>query len=147
VVLGSRTRALAAAVTALAAVALAAAVAGRGCMGDDNSPEGAVRALLAAVRAGDTAAILTRLGPDTRGRLDAAAQRATELVGSGRRYQPVDLVSIGEPGPGATSLVVSRQGGDRAEVDILDEQGNRTTVEVVRVSGEWLVELPASVDP
>src|SRR5690606_37707236 len=79
----AKRRALAAAVTALLAVALAAAVAGRGCSSEDDTPEGAVRAFVAAARAGDHEALFELLGPATRARLERSAVHLGILTGEG----------------------------------------------------------------
>lgn len=142
---GVRRRGLAAAVTALAAVALAAAVAGRGCGSEDDTPEGAVRAFAAAARAGDRQTMYELFGPATRRWLAAAAERASQLVGGSRRYQAIDLINAGSmAGPVHISVRENKDG--RARVEIVDEHGNRSTVDVVEVEGRWRVELAAQLE-
>jgi hypothetical protein len=144
VALGSPRRAVAAATTAVAAVAIAFAVAGRGCGGDADGPAGAVRALLAAARAGDREQVLALLGPATRARLDRAAARASELEGGGRRHRAIDLLEVGAPDHEPLALAVQDEQGDRAAVELVDRSGARTRLELVRVGGAWRVELPAA---
>jgi hypothetical protein len=140
---GSRRRVLALAASVLAAAALAVAAAGRGCGVDTGSPQGAVRAFLAAASAGDREGLYELLGPETRDRLDLAARRATDLVAGARRYQPVDMISVAtgsEVAPTKEVNVVSRSEG-RAVVEVVDAGGQRAALTVVRVDGSWYIEL------
>lgn len=137
---GARGRGIALAATALAAVALAAAVAGRGCGGEDDTPDGAVRAFAAAARAGNRETMFQLLGPRTRAWLEQASARGGQMVGGSRRYQAVDLIGSGASRGAARIAVRSREGGV-ARVDVVDELGNRSTLEVVEVDGRWRVEL------
>ena len=142
-VLGSRSRAITAAASAIAAMALAAAVAGRGCQVDDDSPQGVVRAFADAARAGDRKAILGMLGPKTLARLKEHARHATDLVGGPRRFALLDLVSVGKPGDYAA--IKNMQVHRRAEgtfVEIENADGKRSELAVVEVDGRWRVELP-----
>src|SRR5215204_3364014 len=92
--LGTRRSTIAAVATALAAMALAAAVAGRSCQVRKPGPEMTVRDLLQASRANDRDLIFELLTPATRARLEAEAKRATDLVGAAIRYQAKDMISI-----------------------------------------------------
>ena len=134
---------MAAATSALAAMALAAAMAGRGCRVDANSPEGAVRELVAAVNAEDHEALYELLGPATRARLEAAAKRATDLAGGSNRYSAIDMISIGK-GDGATpkDFVIRERGDERAIVELIDTGGERARLTTVYVDGVWRIELP-----
>ncbi len=142
--LAGRRRALTAAVTALAAFALAAAVLGRSCAVDAPGPEAAVRALVAAARAGDRQAVWNLLSPATQDRLTAGANRATDLVGSSMRYRPLDMISIGssEDVPPPIDLRTVERHGDRAVVEIISV-GDPARVELVRVGKRWKIDLPA----
>jgi hypothetical protein len=144
-VLGARSRAVAAAVTALAAVALAVAVGGRGCDTGDNTPEGAVRAFEAATHAGDRQAVYELLGPETKLHLEAAAKRATELVGGARRYDAIEMVAVGirTEAPPAKSIDLSHITDGRAVVEVVSESGERSLLELVEVDGHWRIELDA----
>jgi hypothetical protein len=143
-VLRRRRRAIAGATSALAAVALAAAVAGRGCSAEDETPTGVVRAFAQAARAGDREAIFELLGPQTRQRLTEAARRATHLVGGSRRFEPLDLISVGRMGERSVPqrFEMRQQGARAATVEAVDVSGNRSSITVVRVEGGWRVELP-----
>jgi hypothetical protein len=138
---------LAAAVTALAAVALAAAVAGRGCGSEDDTPDGAVRAFAAAARAGDRETMVELFGPETRAWLDGAAARASQLIGGSRRYDPVDLINTGALAAPPARIVVRQEEGGRARVEVTDEAGQRAMVDLVEVDGHWRVELTALFEP
>lgn len=142
----SRRRAVAAAVTALLAMALAAAVAGRGCRGEDDLPEGTVRAFAAAARAHDRDALYELLGPATRARLESAARRATELVG-GQRFAPQDLIRSDLDRLGPVRVLRVEQDGARAVVEVADELDQPAAIELVKVDGHWRIELPAYVTP
>lgn len=143
---GTKRRIITLAASALAAVAFAAAVGGRACTPDDDTPEGAVRALLAAARAGDAETVHELLGPATRERLAEAARRSTELAGGTKRFTPMDLIALGKPSAETTPVSVrARVEGDNTVVDIEDAAGQRSTVSVVRVDGLWRIEVPAFV--
>jgi hypothetical protein len=141
--LGTRRSTVAAVASALAAMALAVAVAGRSCRVTTPGPEVAVRDLLAAAKAGDRDAIFELLTPATRARLDAEAKRATDLVGAAVRYTAKDLISIGaSDGVAApTDITVIDQRGDRATIELVSPQG-RARLELVKSEGRWRVDLP-----
>lgn len=137
----AKRRALAAAVTALLAVALAAAVAGRGCSSEDDTPEGAVRAFVAAARAGDHEALFELLGPATRARLERSAVHLGILTGEGRPASPSELIRVDAERGGPVDVQVLSERGDRAVVRVRgDEEEGR--LELVRVDGHWRIELP-----
>src|SRR3954470_23402821 len=96
--LTSRRSTVAAVASALAAMALAAAVAGRSCRVTQPGPEVAVREMLQAAKTGDRDTVFGLLSPGTQARLEAEAKRATDLVGAATRYKPKDLVRIGRLG-------------------------------------------------
>jgi len=140
----SRRRAIAAGTSALFAVLLAVAIAGRGCSADDETPDGAVRAFVSAARAGDRGAVYELLGPRTRAHLDAQAQKATEHVGGSRRFAPTELMSVTSGGldrPAPREFVVRERDGDTAVVEIVAVDGARTPMTVVEIDGHWRVEL------
>lgn len=142
--LTGRTRAAAAAVSVLAAVALAAAVVGRGCRVEAPGPDAAVRRMIEATRAGDREAVFALLSPDTQARLEERAQRATELVGSNVRYTPLDLISIGttEEVAAPTEITVVSRTDTRAVVELVSSAG-RARLELVNVDGRWRIDLPS----
>ena len=141
----SRWRAIATSASVLAAMAFAAAMAGRGCRDDTEGPTGAVRQMVTAARAGDHSAVYKLLSPDTQQRLQLASQRATDLAGSADRYGPLDLISIGKidegTGPKDFKLIESSSGV--AVVEVVSHGGLRDRIRVVKVDGRWRVDLPS----
>ncbi len=135
---------MAALASALAAMALAAAVAGRSCRVSQPGPEAAVRDMLQAARSGDRDTVYELLAPSTHERLEQEARRATDLVGASTRFTAKDLVSVGSSEGVAppTDLTVLEERGDYAVVEVVSPSG-RSRVELVRVAGRWRIELPA----
>lgn len=121
------------------AVALALAA---GCSGA-RSPEGAVRALGEAAEAGDRDAVWELLGPATRARLEAEADKARQAAGR-RELGPRDLIGAGWSAPRwrAQEIDVVAESGDRATVEVRGPAHERETLTCVRVGGQWRVELP-----
>jgi hypothetical protein len=142
--LPSRRSTSAAVASALAAMALAAAVAGRSCRVTQPGPEVAVREMLQAAKTGDRDAVYALLAPATRSRLEAEAKRATDLVGAAIRYSPKDLISIGSSDSVAppTDITVVEERGERAVVEVVSPAG-RARMELVRVEGRWRIDLPS----
>jgi hypothetical protein len=142
--LPSRRSTVAAVASALAAMALAAAVAGRSCRVTQPGPEVAVREMLQAAKTGDRDIVFSLLSPHTRGRLEAEAKRATDLVGAAVRYRAKDLMSIGSSDGVAppTDITVIEEHGDRATVEVVSPAG-RARIELVKVDGRWLIDLPS----
>jgi hypothetical protein len=68
------------------------------------------------------------------------------MVGGARGFSPVELIGAG-PASGAARIAVRSQGDGRARVDVVDEQGNRSDLEVVEVDGRWRVELTDQLEP
>ena len=141
--LSSRRSTVAAAGSALAAMALAAAVAGRSCRVTQPGPEVAVRDVLQAAKTGDRDGVYALLSPATRDHLAEAARHATELVGASTRYTAKDLISIGSSDHVAppTDVTVIEERNDHAEVELVSPAG-RSRMELVKVNGRWLVDLP-----
>jgi hypothetical protein len=142
--LTTRRGAVAAVASALAAMAVAAAVAGRSCRVSQSGPEAAVDHMLQAARTGDLDTVFELLSPETRARLEAEARRATDLVGAAQRYTAKDLISIGssEAGTAPTDITVLDELDDRAKVEIVSPAG-RSRLDLIRVDGRWLIDLPA----
>lgn len=142
--LPSRRSTVAAVASALAAMALAAAVAGRSCRVTQPGPEIAVREMLQAAKTGDRDIVFSLLSPHTRERLETEAKRATDLVGAAVRYSAKDLVSIGSSDGIAppTDITVIEERGDRAIVEVVSPAG-RARIELVKVDGRWLIDLPS----
>ena len=141
--LTSRRSTLAAVASALAAMALAAAVAGRSCRVTQPGPEAAVRDMIQAAKTGDRDTVFELLAPATRDRLDAEARRATDLVGASQRYTAKDLISIGSSDGVAdpTDITVLEDRGDRAIVEVVSP-GGRARIDLVKQGGRWRIDLP-----
>jgi len=141
--LTSRRSTVAAVASALAAMALAAAVAGRSCRVTQPGPEAAVREMLHAAKTGDRDAVFTLLAPATQSRLEVEAKRATDLVGAATRYTAKDLLSIGSSDGVAppTDITVLEERGDHASVEVVSPAG-RARIELLKVDGRWRIELP-----
>jgi hypothetical protein len=141
--LTTRRTTLSAVASILAAMALAAAVAGRSCRVSQPGPETAVRAMLQAARTGDRDTIYQLLSPATIARLEAQAKRGTELVGAISRYTAKDMISVGssEGIPSPTDITVLEERGDHAVVEVVSPAG-RARMELVRVDGRWLIDVP-----
>ena len=141
--LTSRRSTLAAVASALAAMALAAGVAGRSCRVTPPGPEAAVRDMIRAARAGDRDVVFELLAPATRERLAAEARRATDLVGASQRYTAKDLISIGSSDGGGdpTDITVLAEHGDRAVVEVVSP-GGRARVELIKLAGRWRIDIP-----
>ena len=141
--LTSRRSTLAAVASALAAVALAAAVAGRSCRVTQPGPEAAVRDMIQAAKTGNRDAVFELLTPATRDRLDAEARRATDLVGASQRYTAKDLISIGSSDGVAdpTDITVLEERGDRAVVEVVSPTG-RARIDLIKHDGRWRIDLP-----
>jgi hypothetical protein len=133
----------AAVASALAAMALAAAVAGRSCRVSQPGPEAAVHDILQAAKAGDRDVVFDLLSPATHARLEAEARRATDLVGASQRYTAKDLISIGSSDGVAppTDITVVEERANHAVVEVVSAAG-RSQMELVKVDGHWLVDLP-----
>jgi hypothetical protein len=146
--LTSRRSTLAAVGSALAAMALAAAVAGRSCRVTQPGPDAAVRDMLHAAKTGDRDAVFELLSPATRDRLAGEARRATDLVGAAQRYTAKDLISIGssEGVPDPTDITVLEEHGDRAIVEVVSPAG-RARVDLLKLDGRWRIDLPQYGSP
>jgi len=142
--LTTRRSTVAAVASALAAMALAAAVAGRSCRVSQPGPELAVRDMLQAAKTGDRDTVFELLAPETRARLEAQARRATDLIGASVRFAPKDLVSMGSADGVAapTDITVLEELDDRAVVEVVSPAG-RSRIELVRIDDRWLIDLPA----
>jgi hypothetical protein len=131
-----------AAIPLLATWLLAAAP---GCSGgrEGRTPEGAVRLLIAAARAGDRAGVFQRLSPRTRARVQAM-QESTRRTGGRLVMRPEDFLSVGWAPPAwePAGMRTLRREGDSAEVEVYSSAGDRQTVPVVREGEEWKIELP-----
>jgi hypothetical protein len=139
----SRRRALAAATSVLAAMALAASMAGRGCSVDEDGPIGAVQAFTAAASAEDHEALFELLGPATRAGLEAAARRATDLAGGAHRFDAIDMLSIGKPaGAAPRELRVVERADERVVIELVGASDGPARLVAVPVDGAWRIELP-----
>ena len=140
--LGTRRSTIAAVASALAAMALAAAVAGRSCQVTKPGPEVTVRDLLQAAHTGNRDLVFELLTPATRARLEAEANRATDLVGAAVRYQAKDLISIGasDDSTNPTDITVIENHAGRAVVEIVSPAG-RSRMQLYDIDGRWRVDL------
>lgn len=146
--LESRRSALTAVASALAAVALAAAVAGRSCQMDDSAPEAVVREFIAAANADDRAALYALFGPKTHAHLQEAARRATDLAGGAVRYSVLDMISVGAADSALPKqIVLKHRDQTQAAVEIIDINNKRSEVTLVMVEGVWRIELLADGAP
>ena len=142
--LTSRRSTIAAVASALAAMAVAAAVAGRSCRVSQPGPEAAVRDMMQAAKTGDRDTVFDMLAPQTRARLEVEARRATDLVGASIRYTAKDLVSIGSSDNIAppTDITVLEEHDDRATVEVVSAAG-RSRMSLVKIEGRWKIDIPA----
>ncbi|MGE0548625.1 MAG: hypothetical protein AB7O24_12760 [Kofleriaceae bacterium] len=141
--LTSRRSTIAAVTSALAAMALAAAVAGRNCNVTRPGPELAVEEMFRATKAGDRDAVFELLSPATRERLDSEAKRATDLVGAAIRYSARDLVSLGKSDTVVmpTDITLVEERGDTAVVEVVSQLG-RARIDLVKHAGRWMIDMP-----
>ena len=141
--LTTRRSTIAAGASILAAMAVAAAVAGRSCRVSQPGPEAAVRDLLQAAKTGDLDTVFELLTPSTQARLEAEAKRSTDLVGAAVRYTAKDLLSIGSADSltTPTDITVDEERGDRAVVQIITPAG-RSNLDLIRIDGRWRIEIP-----
>jgi hypothetical protein len=141
--LGSKS--LAAGATALFAVALAVAVAGRGCLDPSNGPESAVQSFLDARASGDREAMLRYLTPASRERLGEYARELTDLSGGERRYQAVDMLGSLASRPPPERIEEVERSGDRARVRLVFEGEGEQELDVVHTDEGWRLELNAEL--
>ncbi len=141
--LTTRRTTAAAVASALAAMALAAAVAGRSCRVSQPGPEVAVRDMFQAAKTGDRDTVFELLTPATQAHLELEAKRSTDLVGATIRYTTKDLISIStsDDAVAATDLTVLDESGDRAVVEVVSPAG-RARVDLVKIDGRWRIDLP-----
>ena len=113
-----------------------------GC-GGARSPEGAVRALQEAAESGDRDAVWQLLGPATRARLTADAQKAAQAAGR-RELGARDLLAAGWSAPRwhAAEYDVLASDGTTATVEVRGPAHERETLRCVRQGAQWTVELP-----
>jgi hypothetical protein len=110
-----------------------------------DNPEGAVHLFIAAARSGDRAAVYQRLGPETRGRIEALLS-SSRHQGGRLIVRPEDFFSVGWAPPAwepAGTRTVHRD-RDRAEVEVFSAAGDRHSLSLVREGKEWKIELPGS---
>ena len=137
----TRRSGITAAITALFAMALAAAVAGRGCNESEDGPSVAMRVFVKTAAAGDRDALLKMLGPKSLAKLEDAANRATKLVGGERRYEARDMLQPVSGGPGEVSIVNMGRDGNTATMSVTDTRGNTSMVSAVLIDGDWRIEI------
>jgi hypothetical protein len=109
----------------------------------EASPADAVRAFSEAARSGAQHEVWRLLGPKSRDRITADAQRAAEL--SGRRALPAEsLLAVGWSPPKFRVAEIRERTvqGDRALVEVRGPAGEVALVDCVREGGAWKIELP-----
>lgn len=126
---------------AFAALAFAAALAA-GCARGEGSPETAYRTFARAVEDRDAERAWGLLSADTRAWLDerarSAAARAPGIVpASGKQLLLGDAALTARP---LTAVVLRRESRDRAILQVTEEGGSPSEVELVREEG-WRVRL------
>lgn len=110
-----------------------------------DNPEGAVHLFITAARSGDRAAVYQRLGPETRGRIEALLS-SSRHQGGRLIVRPEDFFSVGWAPPAwepAGTRTVHRE-RDHAEVEVYSAAGDRHSLSLVREGKEWKIELPAN---
>jgi hypothetical protein len=110
-----------------------------------DNPEGAVHLFITAARSGDRASVYQRLGPETRGRIEALLS-SSRHQGGRLIVRPEDFFSVGWAPPAwepAGTRTVHRD-RDRAEVEVYSAAGDRHSLSLVREGKEWKIELPGS---
>jgi hypothetical protein len=114
-----------------------------GCSAGTRSPVGAVHTLIEASLDGDRGAVWRLIGPATRARLRASAQRAAEMSGR-RAIEPEELLAVGwlPPRFHVDEVRELERSGDHSTVEVRGTSGERETVACVRVDGAWKIELP-----
>jgi hypothetical protein len=114
-----------------------------GCSEGAGRPTAAVQALGEATRSGDVDEIWKLLGPRTRRRLEADAQRAGMQAGR-RRIEARDLLAVGLSPPrfAAAEMREVERNGDAAWVEVIGPHGDRERVQAIREKDGWKVELP-----
>jgi hypothetical protein len=127
----------------VAALALLLVLVPAACASGARSAEGAVRALAEAAESGDRDAVWLLLGPATRARLAADAQRAAQVAGR-RELQARDLLAAGWSPPRwrAAEFELVSASGDHASVEVRGPHHEREQLACVRSHGQWQVELP-----
>ena len=127
----------------LVAVAISIAVSGRGCEDNAGSPEVVVRQFVEAAKQMDREAMFEMLGPRTRELLSAEALRATDL--SPRRYAASDMIffntALADLSLEELEVRVVASTETSATVKLRDRRGREHRVALVKVDGDWKIEL------
>ncbi len=129
------------------AVAVAAAVSGRGCENREEAPKETVQLFFEAAKNLDRDQMFSMLSESTRNHLQAQARIATDL--SSRRYSGAEMIGIDtaltvfESDEAARRISLASQSGDTALVEIIDNLQRVHRIHLVREQGQWrLVLLP-----
>lgn len=139
-------RLITAVVSAAAALAIAIAVYGKGCSSDENEAKLVALRFLAASRAGEPRLMLELMSERTRTELDAAARKATELVGGSRRFEAVDMISVGARSELEAPSVVERERGEGFVLFEVKGGADTTMLRLVLEDGQWRVDVPEYVE-
>ena len=144
--IGAKRRGVTAVVSALAAVALAASMAGRGCNLDGDGPEGVIRKLVNARSLADRSVVYDLLGPKTKAALEIEARRATDLVGGWKRFDPVELIGVGEASAVSTPAYAIQEKDDFLIVEMPRPDGSESQLILLEIDGQWKIEIPDYVN-
>ena len=114
-----------------------------GCVSQERSPEGAVRAFIEATVLQDRAEVYRLLGPTTRARLEERSKRAAEMAGN-RAVLPEELLAAGWGSPAYKATEIHEIERDKASatVEVSGPHNERDRVRCVRVGAVWRIELP-----
>ena len=132
-------------VSAVAAVAIALAVYGRGCSSDDESAEATARLFLAAALAGERGTMFELMSQATQNELVKAARLATERVGGARRFEPLDMIraSATTDTERFPELKAVEQNDARVVFEVTSDDGRSAeTLVLVQERGRWKVDVP-----
>jgi hypothetical protein len=73
---------------------------------------------MTAANVGDRELVYEMFGPRTRAVLETRALHSTKIVGGARRFEPLDLISIGQSGEREAKLRLVEVTGNNAVVEI-----------------------------
>ncbi len=133
------------------AVAVAAAVSGRGCENREEAPKETVQLFFEAAKNLDREQMFSMLSENTRNHLQAQARIATDL--SSKRYNGAEMIEIDtalavfESDESARRISLTSQSDGAALVEITDNRQRIHQIHLVRERGQWrLVLLPRDAD-
>ncbi len=113
------------------------------CQAVGSDPEAVVQKFIAAANTGQNHEVYKLLGPRSQQRLAELRQSAKRV--SGRlALQPEDFLAVGRSPPAweVAGVRLLRQSQTEASVQVFSTAGDRHALTLVKVGGEWKVELP-----